>query len=229
MKQTDEGIFLHRTAFSESSLIATFYTRQHGLRKFVFKGGKKKAHQLFPLASCELTFYGRIESDLLQLTAVEADLHTEFQFDPVKSTIAFFLAECVRKCVHEHDGDVETFRFLQQTVSALNTTENCSIFPITFLVSFAELLGMQPLVSEAGTVFDLDEGLISSAAQPGHRTSQGEHIRLLVDCIQGEPISNTPRHVRESALETLMLYYTIHVARLKQFETFEIVREILSA
>lgn len=228
MKQTDESIFLHRTAFSDSSLIVTYFTSNSGLRKFVFKGGKKKAHQLFPLAISELTYYGRPESDLLQLTTCEATVHTSFQFDPVKSTIAFFVAECIRKCVHEYDTDLNMFDFLKESVIKLDQLESDkALFPVTFLVEFAEMLGMQPLVEDGAAIFDLDEGTIADSAHPGHRSASGPQVQLIAGIIRGESIP-TNKIVREEALKTMMDYYMIHVPRLNQFETYNIVREILS-
>lgn len=227
MKKTEEGIFLHRTSFSDSSLITTFYTEHSGLRKFVFKGGKKKAHQLYPMSVSELTYYGRAESDLLQLTAAETAAHTDFQFDPVKSTIAFFLAECARKCVHEYDADPHIFEFLKQTTLQLNAqSEQLGMFPTQFLVQFSEVIGMQPLVTESASIFDLDEGTIGDYAHPGNRSTSGEHVRLIAALIVGKTIEAT-KETREKALQTMMEYYTIHVSRLNQFETFPIVKAIL--
>jgi DNA repair protein RecO (recombination protein O) len=227
MKQTDQGIFLHRTAFSSSSLIVTYYTANKGLRKFVFKGGKKKAHQLFPLAPTELTFYGRPESDLLQLTSTEALFATDFQFNPVKSTIAFFLAETIRKCVHEFDTDAFMFQFLRERVALLHETEDMAHFPLDFLIDFTEILGIQPLVNPNGHLFDLDEGSIASHIPAGHRSLNGEAVSFIVKRIQGESIS-VNKSVRETALQGMMEYYKIHVAGLREFETYPIVQEILS-
>ena len=99
MKAVDEGVFLHRTPYSANSLITTFYTREKGLQKFLFKGGKKKGYQLYPLSVSELNFYGREGSDLINLTSAQATSNHSFQFNPVKSTIAFFIAETIQKCV----------------------------------------------------------------------------------------------------------------------------------
>lgn len=228
MKQNDQGIFLHRTAFSDSSLIVTYYTAGKGLRKFVFKGGKRKAHQLFPLAPTELTFYGRQESDLLQLTSTEALFATDFQFDPVKSTIAFFIAESVRKCVHEFDADGHVFQFIREKVQDLqNADEELAHFPLFFLIDFTEIIGVQPLVEPGGSIFDLDEGSIGKFALNGHRTTQGAPVEMILKRIQGiEAVAN--KDVRDTALKIMMEYYKIHVPGLREFETYPIVQEILS-
>ena len=230
MKATDEGIFLHRSSYSDSSLITTFYTRDKGLQKFVFRGGKKKGHQMYPLSVSELNYYGRTESELLNLTSAQATSNHTFQFDPVKSTIAFFIAETIRKCVIDNDLDNVTYTFLSSEINRLNASEDCSLFPIEFMVSFAELLGFQPLVENDGLIFDLDEGIINHSNSRLNRTAEGEHIRLITALIVGRPVNGfIDREVREKALETLMAYYQIHTPRLKKFETYEIVREILSA
>ncbi|MCR9171072.1 MAG: DNA repair protein RecO [bacterium] len=228
MKQNDQGIFLHRTAFSDSSLIVTYYTAEKGLRKFVFKGGKKKAHQLFPLAPTELTFYGRQESDLLQLTGTEALFATDFQFDPVKSTIAFFIAETIRKCVHEFDTDQHVFDFIREQIEKLQKSkESLAHFPLYFLIDFTEILGVQPLVEQGGTIFDLDEGNIGKYAQHGHLTAQGEAVACIVSKINGVEMP-VGKQIRDTALHIMMQYYKLHVPGLREFETYAIVQEILS-
>jgi DNA repair protein RecO (recombination protein O) len=229
MKQVDVGIFLHRTPYSSSSLVTTFYTRSGGLKKFIFKGGKKKAHQLYPLSLSEITYYGRPGSELLNLTEANPVTSHDFQFDPVKSTIAFFLAEAIRKCVIEGDSDNATFDFLFHEIELLNSQDEYALLPIRFLSRFTELLGIQPLVELSGTIFDLDEGVISKNGDKGHRLSEGDHIQLIASLVQGNSyFGDTSRSIREDALETLMDYYKIHVPRLKSFDTYEIVREILS-
>ena len=84
MKRTDKAILLNRISYSESSLIITFYTFENGIQKFIFQGGKKKAHQLFPLAISEITYYKRPDSDLGKLTSSESKrILNELPFNPI--------------------------------------------------------------------------------------------------------------------------------------------------
>jgi DNA repair protein RecO len=230
MKVVDEGIFLHRTSYSDSSLITTFFTKDKGIQKFVFRGGKKKAHQLYPLSISELNYFGRAESNLLNLTSAQATCNHDFQFDPIKSTIAFFIAECVRKCTIDNDHDSAMYDFFYSEIHRLNDSEECSLFPVEFMVAFTEVLGFQPLVEDDGTTFNLDEGTIGRSKDPLSRTSSGAHIQLITSIITGAHAEmSIERGIREIALETMMSYYRIHVPRLDAFDTYEIVREILSA
>ena len=229
MKSIDEGILLHRSAYSDTSLLTTFYTKERGLQKYIFKGGKKKAHQLFPLSISELNAYGRDTSDLLNLTSAEPITSNSFQFNPIKSTIAFFIAETIQKCVIEHDRDDVTYTFLCAEIMRLDRIENCALFPIEFMTSFTEILGFKPLIESSGNVFNLDEGTIGRSHSQISRSTSGKHIELIANLLKGVDVTSTEKRTREEALETLMSYYKIHVPKLKNFETYEIVKEVLNA
>ena len=112
MKNTDRAILLNRISYSESSLIVTYYTFENGIQKFIFQGGKKKAHQLFPLSLSEITYYKRPDSDLGKLTSAESyQLLKEVPFNPIKSTIAFFIAEVLLKCLKTEESEKDLFLF----------------------------------------------------------------------------------------------------------------------
>ena len=105
MKLTDDAISIHKSDYSSSSLIATFLTKKNGLQKFIFKGGKKKAHNIFPLALSEITYYGR-NTDLLNLTDVESRFPQQLQFNPVKSPFCkhFFIISAIKKAIVDFTG-----------------------------------------------------------------------------------------------------------------------------
>lgn len=230
MKATDKGIFLHRLAYSDTSLIVTFYTKSSGLRKFIFKGGKKKAHSLFPMSIGELTFYERKESDLLHLTAVDPATTHQFQFDPVKSTIAFFLAEIVRKCVHQGETDETVFHFVSDQISILDRSDDHQYYPIHFLIDFSEILGIQPFVkSEDAVYFNLDDGTFESYSKVELRIAKGEQAELIKRRIIGLPAKEYSKEIREKALEVMLDYYRIHIPNFDTVDSYEIVKEILHA
>ncbi len=230
MKATDKGIFLHRLAYSETSLIITFFTESSGLRKFIFKGGKKKAHSLFPMSIGELSFYERTESSLLQLTSVDPATTHQFQFDPIKSTIAFFLAEVIRKCVHQDVADRTTYAFIAEKVTELNDSEDYLYFPIYFLIDFSEVLGIQPYVQERNaTYFNLDEGTFENYSKVELREISGSSVDLIRDRIVGNPTSKYDRTTREKALEVMLDYYRIHIPNFDVLDSYDIVKEILHA
>ena len=230
MKFTDQGVFLNRISYSDSSLITTFYTREKGLQKFLFRGGKKKAHNIFPMAISELSFYGRSESELQNLTNVEGSFSHSFQFDPVKSAIAFFMAETIRKCVHEGDSDTELFGFVVGYVEELESTNDLMLFPVSFLIGFSEVLGFKPLIEgrERG-IFNLDAGTFQRVGNVSERTRRGSGTDIIAALLLGDELpENTTKKAREDALEILLDYFMIHIPRFKDLDSYEIVKEVLN-
>lgn len=231
MKSNDLGVFLHRSVYSESSLIVWFFTRENGVQKFLFRGGKKKAHSLFPMAVCELSFYGHKNSDLLNLTSVESAQSSTFQFNPITSTIAFFCVECVKKCMHQGDKDDSVFQFLVNFSSCLDNLVNGGILPLQFLIEFSEVLGIKPhFEDENGQFFNLDTGVFQSTTNSFERIVSGPGTNLIQNIIQeGGVNSSSNKQTREEALNIMLEYYKIHIPRFDNLESFDVVKEILKA
>lgn len=230
MKQTNQGFFLHRTPFSDSSLIVTFYTLEKGIQKYLFKGGKKKSAGLFPMALCELEYYGRPESTLLNLTKAESKANLTFQFDPVKASISYFFAEIVLKCFQEENEDPYVFEFLKNQVSEFDKTEKVSFFPIQFLVALTDQFGIQPyLQNENGRYFNLDDGEISDYNSSLQRTASGKEVELIIEIITGMPLHTDefPKTIRQKALETMLTYLSIHVPNFQKLKSYKVIQELL--
>lgn len=225
MNQVDEGIFLFRTGYSETSLIATFYTRESGIKKFIFRGGKKKAHSLFPMSICDLVYYERRESELVNLTTADPSIHLTFQFDPIRSSIAFFIAEVTRKCLDSNHKDAELYDFLKVQIIQLNSALDLSNYPIDFMIGFSQRLGFHPLVEGESNCFNFEDGIIGQFK--GTHGDEGEQIMLIRDRIQHGD-QHFRKELKSKALSTLISYLAYHIPRMEKIETLEIVREVLN-
>lgn len=230
MKTVDQGIFLHRSPYSDSSLITTFYTRKNGLQKFLFKGGKKKAHNIYPLALSELTYYGR-NNELLNLTSVEGLYPHSFQFDPVRSTVAFFIAEVIRKCVHSGDVDDKMFVFFESSIQRLNSATDVRLFPLQFLIDCSDVLGFLPYQEEQeGTYFNIDAGVFQKTDSRTERVFTGNSVSLILDMLNNDFLDkNWTKETRTDALALMLNYYSIHIPGFAKLESFEIIKEVLNA
>lgn len=228
MKTTDEGIFLYRKPYSSSSLITWFFTRQNGLQKFAFRGGKKKSHQIFPLAISELTFYKRSNVELLNLTSCDTVLPLTFQFNPIKSSVAFFIAEVIRKSVHTDDTDEELYLFLRNEILKLEASENLSMFPIRFLIEFSSFLGIIPQIEDENPdSFDLNSGQFICAHHVAANLIQGDVVDLLYNLISKEGDQSFSNKTRTESLDTMLLYFSIHIPGFNKLESFDIIKDIL--
>ena len=229
MRTTDLGIFLHRISYSDTSLIVAFYTQEHGLKKFIFKGGKKKAHNLFPMGLSELSYLDRKESDLLQLLSAEPAFPTDFQFDPIKGTIAFFMAEVIRKVVHTGDKDPGLFDFLAHTIRSLNESDQAQLIPVLFMIDLAEWLGIQPYIEDhSHAFFNLNEGRFEASERKEFTVISGEVADLIKAHILGKTTANLAKNGRTQALETMIMYFRYHVPGFERIDAYEIVKEVLN-
>lgn len=233
MKSTTKGIFLHRISYSETSLVVDFYTEEFGRKSFLFKGGKKKAHALFPMAICELEYYGRKESSLLNVTSVHNVGKSRFHTDPVKSVVSFFMGEVVRKSFREEGSDNRIFQFLNDAVEELNETDNLAIFPIKFLIDLSEVIGIQPYIEEEKLnypYFDLEEGIIRNGAFQSNFEGESSSIQLIASLIQQAKLDSTQnREIRETALDVMLKYYSIHLPNFDELVCYDVVKEVLRA
>jgi len=229
MKIVDKAIFLHRIPYSESSLIVTLYTKNNGIQKMLFQGGKKKVAVLFPLAIGEITYYNRPESTLGKLNAFESvQALQSITTNPFKSTIVFFIAEVIQNCLRTEEKEESIFLFLVSMIETLETSTEIANFPVQFLIDFSEHIGIQPHIEdENGRYFNLNEGII------GHQYSSGDILieGLVVAAIQQQISIGTIQlnaFVRKELLAVMLQYYKMHIPQFKDLKTLEIVREILS-
>ena len=229
MKFTDKAILLNRINYSESSLIITYYTLQNGIQKFLFQGGKKKANNLFPLSISEITYYSRPDSTLGKVTASETtQILSELPFHPIKSTIAFFIAEFLSKCLQTEEKEVLLFHFLEEKIIFLDKEKDISLFPIQFLLDFSEFLGIQPhVISKTGNYFNLMEGDISDTKPIGDIFAQGEPVQLILACLAKESDIQHTNKLRNETLDVLIQYFQLHIPQFKTLKTLEVIREVL--
>jgi DNA repair protein RecO (recombination protein O) len=229
MKFTDKAILLNRINYSESSLIITYYTLQNGIQKFLFQGGKKKANNLFPLSISEITYYSRPDSSLGKVTASETtQILSELPFHPIKSTIAFFIAEFLSKCLQTEEKEVLLFHFLEEKIIFLDKEKDISLFPIQFLLDFSEFLGIQPhVISKTGNYFNLMEGDISETKPIGDIFAQGEPVQLIHACLAKESDIQHTNKLRNETLDVLIQYFQLHIPQFKTLKTLEVIREVL--
>lgn len=180
MKQTDTGIILHKINYSESSLILTLYTRNHGLQRYIFQGGKKKHAAVFPMSHVEFTYYSRPDSELGKMTeASSTGISVEIPFHPLRSSIAFFLADVLRQCLKTEQKDVSLFEFLEKRIELLNREEQLGSFPHETLTQLTHHLGLMPNVNQEIT-FYYRKGLFQNIMHSIKLPKKGRQLMLFV-------------------------------------------------
>ncbi|MBU2020484.1 MAG: DNA repair protein RecO [Bacteroidetes bacterium] len=228
MKLVDEGIFLHRIPYSETSAIVSYFTKEHGFQKFMFPGGRKKGNQLFALNIQQLTFYKRPDSDLGKLTQAESlGIVHEIPFHPLRSALAYFVAEVCQKCLNHTEKDLELYDFINHAIVQLDQLADLSHYPHWFLLQLTPYLGIQPQIeTNEPQSFHLSDGVFSADFLKENSISGGE-MKFLFDLIQNKP-QTVERIVRRKALDALLLYYRLHVEYFGELKSKEVIDELFS-
>jgi DNA repair protein RecO (recombination protein O) len=227
MRKKDTVIVLHRINYSNSSLVVNCYTKQNGRQSFLFQGGKKKSAHVFPLSMCEISYYHRSDGELGKISDFNP-LNTllQIQLDPVKSSIAFFWADIIRKTTTDGQDDPAMFDFLNNQIVALNKVKSVQDTNLMFLLHYTQFLGIEPQHAGNKKYFNLTEGVFTNEPY-GAYTFGGDEIDALQQVICSETENAIPSLLRRKILDVLVLYFTLHLPGLKINQSLEIIRETL--
>lgn len=226
MKTADTGIFLNRIPYSESSVIVSYFTRNLGFKRFIYLGGRKKNPQLFPLNIQQLTYYHRQDSELLKLSSAESEGSIrEIPFHPLRSALAFFVAEILQKCLLHTEKDEELFVFLEKKISQLDQTEDLSFYPHLFLLDLSSYLGFQPCIeTDRPNSFQLADGRFTDEHLK-EESITGNEMYFLYHLLRHEKFSVT-RFERAKALEAMLRYFELHIENFGQLKSKTILQEL---
>lgn len=228
MKLTDEGFFLGKTEYADSSLIVHLYTQQQGYASFYFAGGRKRKIQFIPLQCYQITFYKRKEGELNKLTEMSLT-HLEsanLQWKVEASALRFFMAEICVKCLRDTGQDRACYDFLLNQLTRLNDLTHYAHFPLEFLAQFTQILGIAPIVDGVESeTFDLMEGDFVKFSS-GVNCISTEWIPQLKLLFQGKSI-NVSHPIRREMLNILLRYYGFHLPTFSEPKSLEVLRTVL--
>lgn len=240
MLVTTQGLVLHTTKYSETSVVAKIFTREMGVRSYIIKGvrsakSKTKQNLLQPLSHLELTVYdGKADLNYIKEMHV-AQHYPELMSNPVKVTILFFMNEVLYKCLREQDFQPEVFDYVAKQLEVLELNKIVlKMQPLMFLLRMSTFLGIEPMnnYSLKESLFNLREGCFVSmpsmfTPNPEYLLSEEESLLMhyLLAAYHG---AETPLLDNRIALRTLITYYQTHMVEFKNFKSYEILHTILS-
>ncbi len=241
MLVTTRGIVLHSLKYSETSIIVRIYTEARGLQSYLFKGirspkSKTKAGLFQPLTLLEVVAHLKEKSSLH--TSKEVRLcqpYLSIPFDIRKSSVALFINELLYKSIREEETNQELFDYLWRSCLLLDSAEgslNC--FPLVFTAELTHYLGIQPQpgYTEKKTVFNLREGQFQVMIPEADSYILPEHGKMFHSLITTSIAEQSGLHfkpaVRRSLLDSMLLYYQIHIPGFKPMNSHHILHSVLS-
>lgn len=244
MLHATRGIVFHTVRYAETSLIAKVYTSEFGLRSYIVKGVHTshpgfKAALFQPLSLLEMVVYNKERNSLqtikeLQLCHPYQSIHIDIR----KSAIALFLCELAYKAIREEEPNRELFDFLWNSCIELDQVEGpVSQYHLIFSLRLMHHLGIFPQrnLTPQTAIFNLREGVFQ-ATLPGHvhyldETDSALFHQLLSvtsDAKVAFPKGTLSPRKRDQLLETILLYYKLHLPGFRDLQSHHILHTVLS-
>ncbi|MFH1005333.1 MAG: DNA repair protein RecO [Bacteroidota bacterium] len=232
------GIVLRSISYSDTSIIIKIYTELFGLQSYILKGAKIKnakikATLFQPLALLELVVYKKEKKHIQFLKEANVEyFFTSIHYEPVKTSIIFFLNEVLLKSIHEEEKNTKLFSFIHHSLQTLDSLKSNFInFHLIFLIQLTKYLGFFPRenFSETTPVFDMREGKFVETI-PLHT----EFISLpdsklfyeLLSCNYDSENNFSLSYIqRKKLLNALLLFYRIHISSMENILSHEVLSQ----
>jgi DNA repair protein RecO (recombination protein O) len=239
MLAQSKGIVLHHLKYTGSSVIVKIYTENNGLRSYILKGvtrksNKNKLSTLQPLSIVEIVAYERNKGGLQMLKEIR--LHQPYStipFNITKSSIALFITEILYKSLKEEMPDPALFAFLTNAFEILDLDDDCLNFHLCFMMQLSRYFGFYPQEQgDRAIFFDLREGIFmrirpkhEEFLEPIETSLFSDVLGTNFDGIKRLKISNQQRR---ELLNSLILYFRLHLDSMKEIKSHEILETVLT-
>jgi len=239
MQITTKALILSSIKYGDTSLIVKAFTYSDGLKSYLLKGilaskrGKLKTAYFQPLTQLEIVVNHKNKGTLERL--IDAKVNYPYQTvhtDIAKNAMILFLAEILVNSIFEEEQNKDLFQFLEASLQWLDTHDNINNFHLFFLLGLSKYLGFYPDKSNMNyPYFDLVEGAFIKS--PGiNPILKGEALELFkgflginFDAIH---IVRMGKKTRQELLQSLVLYFEVHLHGFKKPRSLAILNEVFS-
>lgn len=236
MLGTTKAIVLHKTNYSESSIVVQMFTYEFGKVSLLIQGvkrrkSKNKAALFEPLSILELV--GNFKNPEKLIKPAEVKIHKpllQIQSSIGKRAIVLFLAEILGKCIKEPNPEKDLFSFVETSLNYLEITKDkTSNFHIVFLLELSRYLGFYPQKSE-GLFFDMEEGVFTNTQPLNHYYLSGSEkdifLRIIGTKIDMSHELILQQEERKLLLESILKYYQVHISGWKEVKSHLILESV---
>jgi DNA repair protein RecO (recombination protein O) len=254
MLHSTKGIVFHTLKYSESSIIVKIYTELFGIQSYLFRGvrgrGAKVKPGLFqPLTLLELVVYHKEQRTLHSVKEVcLGHPYQNIPSDIRKSSVLLFINELAYKSIREEEANPPLFEFLWASCLHLDETRDpVTNFPLLFALHLCHYLGIFPQTNHSSQfpVFNLREGLFQPSIPDHPHYLDPDHSSIFYSMLTTpflrpddrinpalEPlpagINSIGPATRKRLLDTLLLYYQLHLTGFKGLHSHHILHDVLS-
>ncbi len=226
-----KGISLHYYKYSESSVIAKFFTENYGLQSYVVRGirnksSKNKLSYLHPLniISIEISVNKNRGLSFVKEIRSEHNLSSTYS-DMQKKFVCMFISEVLIRVLMEKETDKKLYNFVEKTIFYLNKTEELNKnFVLVFLLKLTEFLGFHPNKDFSNKdYFDLESGSFSN--HPPYYNIRGENKKYLSALLQNKSV-DIPYKNRKELIVSLQKYFSLHHYNIEKLKSYEVIKSL---
>lgn len=241
MLEKTRGIVLQQIKYTDSGIVAHFFTKSLGRRSFIIKGlrnRKSGKHNVFfqPLFILDLVFYNKESRSMpmikeFSVSYAPRDIYSNAK----KGCIALFMSEVMTAVLKEESLNEDLFNYLENAIIYFDECNRSFVnFHISFLSGLSSYLGFQPVNRRSASeiYFDMINGIFTSIP-PLHGNYAGEEIASVLSAFfsssydKASDICLTGK-LRNEVLETIIKYYSFHLPGLKRINSLRVMKEIFS-
>lgn len=238
MVETTPAIVIHTLKYGDTSLIATCYTQNCGIKTYMLKGvlkakkAKVKPAYFQPLMQLILTANHNTKGKLNSLRDVEIkSFYSSIYSDIKKQTIALFLSEILYYSIREEEQNIQLYRYLEASFLWMDTHDNISNFHLLFLLNLTKYLGFYPEAnSKENLYFDLLEGTFTNENK--FNSVWGENLvqfkKLLGINFDMIHTINFNAANRQAVLSVLIQYFELHLSGFRKPKSLDVLKSVFS-
>ncbi|MBO4530261.1 MAG: DNA repair protein RecO [Paludibacteraceae bacterium] len=239
MQLKTDAIVLKIQKFKDNASILHLYTLETGRASYLLYGAqsKKKGNAiayLHPLSLVNLDVNIRNTRELNIITEIKQEEPTmELLFNPIKSSLAFFIAEILLQVLKTNERDDTLFSFLHHSISQLNhESKSLGNFHIAFLLRLSRFLGFQPSIDTPynNVYFDMKQAEFTSR-QPEHqyflRSNETDKMKLLLRMnYRNFHLFRFTKAERSEVIDRILQYYRIHTQCMGDIKSLYVLKDI---
>ena len=240
MLEKTRGIVLRAIPYEDNRFIVHIYTERFGRVSYMVFGSGKKGSKVprslfMPLSALDMDVEHSHRCDIQRIK--EAHLCfplAETASNPVKNMLALFLSEVLFRVVRDTQPDDRLFRFLYDSVVALEHLESgIANFHLVFLLHLLYYIGIYPNVEShsAGTsCFDVQNSVFVSE-QPVHAhyldaRESAVMLRLLKMTYENMSLYSFSRKDRIRIIERMLEYYRLHLPDFPEIRSLAVMQTL---
>ncbi len=239
-----EAIVLNKINYGDTSIIATFYTKEYGKLSGILKGGRstksKTGAAVNPLNHIEIVLYKKDTREVQLVSGASIISHfPNIKDDFEKIQYAFAVIELLKKLTLEHETNYKLFTGTVRILSLLETSneEPLVIFGRFFLFFLTEMgyeiqfekcisCGKSKLMNE-NLAYNFDLGIFCEQCSREKSYSLSVEMELFdyLLCLKyNKPAEKLSKSVKEKAIGFLERFTKHHIPDFKGLQSIQLLK-----